>query len=232
MTRIPLTIAAVLLTSPLMASNAAAEELALAPVIPDYGVETSEYRVDLDQNELQLITMEVLKAHPLLSASPGIKHVDATRAFSMPDDAETKSPSLVMANVIFYPHVETGGIKQAFQAHCQREISNKAWSCPVVEIRRYVRLDSQDYEVRVKGDLDLAGIQAVIEATRQPAAAIALKRSEVADTAIGLFSCGAGYRVSWGHKIGMGTVGLEARLRTKGDPADPDDWKVSEPPVL
>ena len=232
MTRIPLTIVASLIASPCLASDAPVEKPELAPVIPDFGVETPDYRVELNQSELRLITMEVLRAHPLLSASPGIKHVDATRAFSMPDDAETKSPSLVTANVIFYPHVETGGIKQAFQAHCQRDTSNKDWSCPLVEIRRYVRLDSQEYEVRVKGNLDLAGIQAVIAATRQPAADVALKRSEVADTVISLFSCSTGYLVSWGHENGMGTVGLEARLRTEGDPADPSDWEISEPPAL
>ncbi len=230
MTRNPLTIAAVLLTSPCLASDTPANEHTLAPVTPDYGVETPDYRVDLDQSELQLITLEVLKEHPLLSASPGIKHIDATRAFAIRKDAESMYRSLVVANVVFYPHFETGEIKQAFQAHCQRDTSSKAWSCPVVEIRRYVRLDSQVHEVRVMGDIDLAGIQAVIAATRQPAAAIALKRSEVADTAIVLFSCGAGYHISWGQKNGMGTVRLEARLRTDGDPADPDDWEVSEPP--
>jgi hypothetical protein len=222
MMRIPLTFAAVLLVSPCLASDAPAE---------DVGVEAPDYRVELDQSELQLITLEILKTHPLLSASPGIKHVDATRAFSIRKDADSVSP-FVEANVIFYPHFETGEIKQAFQAHCQREISSKAWSCPVVEIRRYVRLDSQNYEVLVKGDLDLAGIQAVIAATRQPAAAIALKRSEVADTAIILISSGAGYYISWGQENGMGTVALEAHLRAEGDPADPSDWKVTERPEL
>jgi hypothetical protein len=229
MTRIPLTVAATLLASACLVLDAPAEDGALARVTPDLGVETPDYRVELDPSELQLITLEVLRAHPMLSASPGIKHVDATRAWTMSHDADTKPASLVMANVIFHPHVESGGIKQAFQAHCQRETSNKVWSCPVVEIRRYVRLDSQDFEVRVKGDLDLAGIQAVIAATRQPAAELALRRSEIADTAIVLFSCGTGYHVSWGHENGIGTVGLEARLRTEGNPADPSDWEVSEP---
>jgi hypothetical protein len=228
MTRIPLTIAIALISSPCLASDAPAEELPLAPVIPNFGVETPDDRVELDQSELQLITMEVLKTHPLLSASPGIKHVDAYGGFYMPEYAETESPSPVMANVIFYPHVEIGGIKQAFQAHCQRDTSNKAWSCPVVEIRRYVRLDTQDYEVRVKGDLDLAGIQAVIAATRQDVAAAARKGTEVADTVIGVFAANGGYVVTWGNRDGMGRVGLQAHIRAGGDPADPSDWKVAE----
>ena len=101
-----------------------------------------------------------------------------------------------------------------------------------VEIRRYVKLDSQDFEVRVNGDLDLAGIQAVIEATRQPAAAAALQSSEVADTASSIFDVNGGYVVSWGDKNGMGRIGLEARLREDGNPADPKDWDVNALPVL
>ena len=213
---------AVLFVSPCLASDAPAE---------DVGVETPDYRVELDQSELQLITLEILRTHPLLSASPGIKHVDAARAFAIRKDPESVTP-LVEANVIFYPHFETGGIKRAFQAHCQREISSKAWSCLDVEIRRYVRIESQNYEVRVTGDLDLAGIQAVIAATRQPAAEIALKRSEVADTAIILISSGAKYYISGGQETGMGPVALEARLRAEGDPADPSAWMVTERPEL
>ena len=86
--------------------------------------------------------------------------------------------------------------------------------------------------MRVSGNLDIAGIQAVVEATRQPAAAVGLQFSEVADTASSIFACSDGYIVSWGDKNGQGRIGLEARLRAGGNPAEPADWQVRQEPAL
>jgi hypothetical protein len=225
MTHAPLSIAATLFASTcLSVSNANADD-STPTEVPECGVKL----VDAD---VRAITLEVLKEHPLLSASPGLKYADAMCGYSSDVDVKAATPSLIMANVIFYPHTETRGIKQAFEAHCQRSASSLAWSCFAVEIRRYVKLESQDFEVRVKGELDLAGIQAVIEATRQPAAAAALQSAEVADTASSIFDANGGYVVSWGDKNGMGRIGLEAHLREGGNPANPNDWDINELPVL
>lgn len=225
MNHLPQIIAATLLASAGLIVTCAAATGSSRTAVPECKVKV----VDAD---VRAITLEVLKEHPLLSASPGIKFADATCEYSSTNDALSGTPSILIANVVFYPHTETRGIKQAYQAHCRRSTTGKAWSCPAVEIRRYVKLDSQDFEVRVTGNLDLAGIQAVVEATRQPAAAAALQSSEVADTASGIFDANGGYVVSWGDKNGMGSIGLEAHLREGGNPADPNDWDVNELPML
>lgn len=224
MMRIPPSLAvSIIATSSLPASLATAENPPSAPEMP-------EHQVQLDERDLQLITMEVLKSQPLLSASPGIKAVDAFGGYS---SDESKGPILetVMANVIFYPHEESRGVKQAFQAHCSRSASGNDWTCFEIEIRRYVRLDTQDFEVRVSANLDLASILALIEATRQPAAVLAAEASEVADTASSIFGTSEGYVVSWGHD-GDGRVGLMANLRAGGNPAEPSDWMVAKLPEL
>lgn len=225
MTRLPLSVAATLFISagPL-STIAAAEEAPSVQVAPDHSVQ-------LDEHDRQLITMEVLKSQPLLSASPGIKAVDAFGGYSSDED---KDPALVqvIANVIFYPHAESRGVKQAFQAHCSRSASGGDWTCFAIELRRYVRLDTQDFDVRVTANLDLAAILAVVEATRQPAAAAAMETSEVADTASSIFACSDGYIVSWGSKDGEGRIGLIANLRTGGNSAEPGDWQVRKQPVL
>ena len=219
-----LSIAATLLASTVLGVSCAFAGESTTTAVP-------ECRVKLEDADLQAITLEVLREHPLLSASSGIKYSDALCGYASLVDAGAASPSVIMANVIFHPHSETRGIKQAFETHCQRSASSRAWSC-ATEIRRYVKLDSQDFEVRVKGNLDLAGIQAVIEATRQPAAVAAMKSSEVADAAHVILACNDGYVVSWGNKDGTGGLGLEAHLRAGGNPADPNDWDVNALPVL
>lgn len=173
----------------------------------------------LDDGDRRAITLEILKAHPLLSASPGIKYVEASRGFRSSDDA----------TVIFHPHAETGGIKNAYEAQCERAVPGGAWSCPVVQIRRYIKLDSQDFEVRVKGNLNLEGVLAVIEATRELAQASVLDGSGILDTATIVFPANGGYVVSWRNKEWKGQSSVEAHLRNGGSPANPNDWQVQLP---
>jgi hypothetical protein len=172
-------------------------------------------KVPLDDADLRLITLTVLETNPLLSASSGIKYAEAWRNLT------TDS-----AMVIFHPHSESGGIKAAYQAHCDRDIPDGSWSCPAVVIRRYVKLDSQDFEVRVRGDIDLEGLLAVIEATRGPALTAAKDQSGLPDTVIMVFAANCGYYVSWGSREGMGQVSVEAYLREGGSPTNPNDWNV------
>lgn len=225
MQRIPLTtFLSMLAVLRFVSSAATAEQVAAAPFDDPGEV------IQLDAEDLRLITMEVLKEHPQLSASRGVKFADGYGGYDSIGVALAKSPSTVMANVIFHPHSESRGVKQAFEAHCQRSASSKDWTCPSVEIRRYVMFDFQDFEVRVKGSLDLPAIQAVIDATRQPAAAAGLRTSQVADTALQILACSAGYIVAWGNHDGSGGVGLQATLRADGNPAEAKDWIVTELP--
>lgn len=217
---VPLNIAGTLLAASTLSASIATADASSPATTP------TDYSVPLDESDLRMITLEVLKEHPLLSASPGIKAAYAMGAYSSLEDAKAVFPSMVMANVIFYPHTETGGIKQAFEAHCERKVSNSAWSCLSVQIRRYVKLDSQDYEVRVKGDLNLNGVIAVIEATRALAQMSVVDGSGIPDTAIMVLPANGGYVVAWGNKEGMGQATVEARLRNGGNSANPNDWRV------
>jgi hypothetical protein len=174
-----------------------------------------DFKLELKASDLDAITMEVLKQHPLLSASPGIKAAYGDRQY----------PSGESAQVVFYPHAESRGVKQAFQVFCHRDDTVSAWSCPVVQIRRYVKLDSQDFEVRVKGDIDTNGVLAITEATR-PLAASAVPDTSAADTVLVVFPANGGYVVSWGSKTGFGAVTVEARLRSAGNPSNPSDWEA------
>ena len=81
--------------------------LSAAPLVTRGETSSTEYSSDdsvpmrenvpLDENDLRMITLQVLEKHPLLSSSPGIKVAEAYRA----------DPSTVQAHVIYYPHVES-----------------------------------------------------------------------------------------------------------------------------
>ena len=209
MTCLPSGFAAGLLSlSALPGSVAATED---PPSVPaDY-----DFALELKTSDLEAITMEVLQQHPLLSASPGIKAAYGDRQF----------PSGESASVVFYPHAESHGIKQSFQVFCKRDDPASAWSCPIVQLRRYIKLDSQVFEVRVKGNIDMNGVLAITEATR-PVAASAVIDSSAADTVLVIFPANGGYVVSWGSKNGHGTVAVEAHLRSAGNSANPGDWEA------
>jgi len=196
-------------------------------VEPEPPADAPDPRITLGDAELQTITLEVMKTHPLLASSPGIKHVDAYlgyRASSAEEDA--KINPIMQANVIFHPHSETAGVRNALQAHCSRDPVGADWSCPVVELRRYVRLDNQDFEVRVKGDLTLEAVLALVDATRGTALAASNDDSTTIDTISMILPCGDGYFVSWADRDHQSGVLVKARLAAGGDPAERDDWET------
>ena len=41
-----------------------------------------------------------------------------------------------IADVIYYPHAESEGVKQAFQVGCWRQEPSQSWTCDPAEIRR------------------------------------------------------------------------------------------------
>jgi len=102
--------------------------------------------VPLPEDERQQITLSLLERYPQLASSPGVKAAE-----TLPSGCPYTTAGTV---VIFYPHSEHHGIKEAFEALCGREYPNKTWTCDHVTIRRYLQLVSQDFEVRVKGEMD------------------------------------------------------------------------------
>jgi len=187
---------------------------------PDYKIGDE---IPLADSDLRAITLQVLESNPLVASSPGVKFAEAWRdGVSMPSGRLIDS-----AMIIYLPHVESGGIKQAFQVHCAREVPSEVWSCGDVEIRRYVQLDSQDFEVRVKGSLRNEEVLALIQATRATVQASTTDGSAVSYTAIIVFPRNDGYVVSWGSPEGRGGLTVEAHLRADGNGATPEDWLTS-----
>ena len=86
-----------------------------------------EEPVPLSDNELRQITVDLLERYPELAGSPGAKVAVAYQG---------GSGTSVPAIVIYYPHVERGGVKEALQARCRRTNPSTIWTCDEVEIRR------------------------------------------------------------------------------------------------
>ncbi len=170
----------------------------------------------LGDDDLSDITSQVMAQHPLLSSSPGIKYAGATRHRRSQD----------VAQVIYFPHFETAGIKQAFQVTCSRQVPERYWNCNEAEIRRYVALDSQDYEIRITGPIGFEEAMALIEATREALPSKLEDGSASPQTAIMILPYEEGYLVSWGDRKGYGKMTVRARLPEGADPREPTEWKA------
>jgi hypothetical protein len=96
-----------------------------------------------------------------------------------------------------------------------------------VELRRYVRLENQEFEVRVKGDLGLEAVLALVEATRSTALTAANDGTAAIDTVSMILPCGDGYFVSWADRDHRSGVLIKARLVPGGNPAERNDWESS-----
>jgi hypothetical protein len=152
----------------------------------------------------------------MVSSSPGIKFSDAVRFDGSADDAV----------VIFYPHLDSAGIKEAFQVECFRQLPKTTWTCNVPEIRRYLSLDSQDHEVRVTGPISGDAAVAFIEATRKILPARVDANSDVPDTALKLSSYENTAHVVWVNFEGRANQLIKGWVREGGDPAQSDNWIV------
>ena len=173
--------------------------------------------IPLDEADLRMITLQVLERNPLLSSSPGIRFASAVR----------QEPSTDAVDIIFNPHAEIAGVRHAFQVHCSREIPSELWTCGEVRLRRYVQLESQDFEVRVVGALGIEQVLALIQATRRVAQASASDGSTIPDTAIMVLPTGDGYVVNWGTDEGYGKLLVQAQLKKSGNAAKPEDWQTT-----
>jgi hypothetical protein len=172
--------------------------------------------VPLPEDEQRQVTLSLLERYPELASSPGLK---ATYAYL------GKCATPCLASVVFYPHAEHHGIKEAYEARCTREDSSEAWTCDDVTIRRYLRLATQDYEVRVTGDTSSDTALALIEASRRDLHVDASDAASLPDTAIIIVPVEDGrYLVSWGAPEGAIELTMMAEPEHGGDPANPDDW--------
>ena len=172
--------------------------------------------VPLPEAELRQITVSLLQLHSELASSPGVKAAGAYVGGPGPTDS---------AYVVFYPHTETHGIKEAFQAYCLRERASQTWTCDEVTIRRYVSLPSQDFEVRVTGDISSEATFALIDASRRDLQASATAVPDLPSTAIMILPLReGGYLIEWGTREGYWRLTMRAELVEGGDPADSDAW--------
>lgn len=170
----------------------------------------------LSQAELDQISADVLAKNPLLASSPGIKFAHAQRSVRSTD----------IADIIFYPHAELAGLKQAFQVQCRRQGPVETWICSEAEIRSYLKLATQEFEVRVGGGIEMDVALALIEATRLVAHAAAIDQSKIANTAVAIWPRRDRYLVTWGSAEGFQTIITQAFLPDDGDPTDPADWQA------
>jgi hypothetical protein len=96
-------------------------------------------KIPLAESDLRAITLQVLATNPLLSSSPGIKCTEAWRSGMLMPSGQVFNT----AQVVFYPHAASAGIKEAFQAQCKREISFASWTCDHVDLVGWGSADGQ-----------------------------------------------------------------------------------------
>lgn len=183
--------------------------------LPD--ASAADSRVELTDADLSEIRLSVLEARPMLAASAGIKHADAFRGW----------PPVIHANVIFHPHADSGGVKQAFQVSCERALPDGAWSCPRIGLRRYLTVPGQAWEVRLRADIDSDAARALIEATRETARHAPAVGTQAPEAAISVIAIEDYYLVTWGRADGEQLVSVQARLRDAGHARDPLAWDTA-----
>lgn len=173
--------------------------------------------VPLDEEDLRNITAQVMRDHPILASAPGVKYASAQRSVRSTD----------IATIIYFPHTETAGVRQAFQVRCDRALSDSQWRCANPEIRRYLRLEQQEFEVRITGPIPNDAALAVIQASRQLARDRSPSGGPLYGTAIQVLPYGDGsYLVAWGTPEGYAQLAIRARIRSGGNPARPEDWQL------
>ena len=171
----------------------------------------------LTEDDLLKITLQVLARTPLLSSSPGIKFASARRDVWSTD----------IADVLYYPHADSAGIKEAFRVECQRQMPSESWACDEARIRRYVRLESQDFEVRISGKIGFEEALALIQATRDTVQTRASDGSIVPKIVTLIAARDYGYLVTWRSSEGDQGLMVQAHLSNGGNPANSEDWQAS-----
>ena len=170
----------------------------------------------LPDSERRQIMLDLLDDYPELASSPGIKHAVA------PVDREGR----VGIRAVFHPHAESHGIKEAYTASCAWEHSSQTWNCYAIEDRKYLTLPSQDFEVRVIGDIPADAAFAVIDASRRDLERILPDYPDRPDTATVIRAWNEGFGIAWGTEDGATELGMTVQLSEGGDPTNPDDWRA------
>ena len=185
--------------------------------VPDAGSNFAE-QFELTAEDISDITSQVMAKHPLISSSPGVKYAGGSRHRQVHEGAD----------LIYHPHVEIAGVKHAFQVSCSRELPEKSWDCADVRIRRYVAVESQEFEVRVTGSVGSKVALVLIEATRRAIPRFSSEYSTPPSTAVMIRSgCeSGGYMVRWGTPEGYARLTFRVQLPEGADPHDPDAWDV------
>lgn len=167
-------------------------------------------------HEREQIVLSLVDRYPEIASSPGIKAAYA------PLD---RGKGSLMTNVIFHPHREVRGIKEAFQTLCGWDRQLEEWLCENVQIRRYLKLESQDFEVRVKGGISSEAALALIAASRQQLlASRGAIPDDISTATIILPRPDGAYHITWGTREGRGRLGMRATVREGADPTDPENW--------
>lgn len=98
--------------------------------------------------------------------------------------------------------------------------------CDEPELRRYLQLDSQKFEVRLTAAIGIETALALIQATRSTVQASATGTSVAPETAIMIDQDRNGYLVTWGSPEGYQKLSVRGHLRAGGNPAQPEDWQT------
>lgn len=172
--------------------------------------------VELSDKDMAEIRTVMIGHAPVLAASPGIKSASAYQ-----DDNGTH------ADVVFYPHEETGGVAHAVSANCGRVTVDAPWICRSGRLRTYLQIPGQAFHVRVLGNIDYEAAVALIDATRDALQADTGLVGESPDTAVMIYGTAPhGVTVGWGDSDGHFLVSLDAALVDGGDPRSAEDWRV------
>jgi hypothetical protein len=179
--------------------------------------------VPLPEHELRQITVALTQRYPQLAGSPGVK------ASSLYSGGPSGPGTTVASSIVYYPHTESRGIKEAFEALCRRTYPSSDWTCDEVRIRRYLQIESQRFEVRVLAGITAAVAVALIEGSRRELLAGATDRSAVPATAVLItehHEQRGQYFVTWGTPEGESMLTMLAQLAAGGDPERSADWRV------
>ena len=174
--------------------------------------------VPLEKSDKQEISALVLAANPELASSPGIKY---SLAFESPGDGRE-------AFVIFEPHADTGGVKKALQVDCLRASGESPWTCNPAKQRRYMRVENQEVEVVVVGDIDSREALAVVEATRTSLSHYLDGQPADSCRAIQLMPGVTGYKVNWSCEAIDTGLYMHATPIAGADTTRTSGWQTSE----
>ena len=172
----------------------------------------------LSDEDIRDITSQVMSRNPVLSSSPGIKAAGGTRHRGTND----------VADVIYFPHIEHGGVKQAFQVRCTRTVPETRWACCEIQIRRYMNVRLQEFEVRVVGPISSQAALALIEAARKVLPPTQPDDPEAPTTAIMIRPQlnNDGYVITWGTSEGYARLSMKAQLTDGANWEHPDAWQL------